>query len=924
MVTRSRLTCLALVLLSMALVGWIRLFPQSLVTLDDRAERIARRELQERLSGEAPARVPPARRLAHADGLTDRWIERHPAEFTAKKAAVAQRLRSELTYTGQDGRPYVYLGDFDSYLWLRHARNLLGTGTPCDAVVGGVCRDTYTNAPVGARSIYARTLHVVAIAGLHDIITFWRPAHPLPASSFLVAVIAGVLGVLPAFFVARSLAGATAGLFAGLLTAIHPIVLNRTIGSDNDVWNVVLPLCMVWALMGALGAPDSRRAALWAGLAGVAVGLQAWAWRGWLFSYSVSLAGLVLAALAHAVRYGIRRRTARIWHAPDPRRSALALVIFYVIAGAAVSVAGSDEPYFAIPAKAVAALIGRVAGNTAPSGEVVSDWPSALSRVAELKPLRLAGIVSAIGGVPVFLLGLVGLLLLLLPADRWQWRHRAVLVMGALVYGYALIGIEPSVATMLALLTLPLVAALILGSGTGEGWPIVHLTGAFIVILWFLAALVSAHGGPRFLLLLAPPFGIACGVVAGRFVSWIRGVTDVMPRGYRAVGVTVLTAVIVLGLLHPLEWGYAAARSYTPLLHGAWWQSLTRLRDSAASDAIVHTWWDYGHWVTYVAERRVSNDGTSLSTHIPHWVSRALVAPDEAPSVGILRMLSCGSDATPLPEGAQGAYGKLRASGRDPVAAYAILSDLVTLDEGAAAAYLAQHGFTPSERVEILRSTHCDPPEGYLLLGSALTSIRWSWMSFGLWDPRLGQRALPGEVPSDDETRSRADVRESSLLISVRPASGALPWVPFSPRWLPCRASTDGHAMSCQIGMAIELGRPVLEAFTYRSASPQDGRLHTRERRAGAPTEGAPAMVLLAGARQMTPVRTASPTYPDLAVLVDVPAARILVGAPDLLRSTYVHLMYLDGRYATHYRKADERADTRGRVLTWKIEWKAK
>jgi hypothetical protein len=42
-VTPSRVTCWALVLLTMALVGWIRLPPQSLGIADDRGDRIARR-----------------------------------------------------------------------------------------------------------------------------------------------------------------------------------------------------------------------------------------------------------------------------------------------------------------------------------------------------------------------------------------------------------------------------------------------------------------------------------------------------------------------------------------------------------------------------------------------------------------------------------------------------------------------------------------------------------------------------------------------------------------------------------------------------------------------------------------------------------------------------------------------------------------
>src|SRR3989442_16013678 len=99
-------------------------------------------------------------------------------------------------------------------------------------------------------------------------------------------------------------------------------------------------------------------------------------------------------------------------------------------------------------------------------------------------------------------------------------------------------------------------------------------------------------------------------------------------------------------------------------MNDAWWTTLESIRDDTPPDAIVNTWWDYGYWVKYVADRRVSADGGSLRTHIPHWVGRALLAADEGESVGLLRMLDCGSDATPEPEGRRGAFGALVASGR--------------------------------------------------------------------------------------------------------------------------------------------------------------------------------------------------------------------------------------------------------------------
>src|SRR5262245_38469123 len=873
---RSRVTCWALVLLIMVLVGWIRLLPLSLPIADDRAERLARRQLHEPRSGQASGQGADTR-------------------------AIARRLRAEMTYTGADGREHVYLGDYDSYLWLRHARNYLRTGTPCDAVVDGTCRDTHTNAPVGARTPYARSLHVAAIVGVHRLVMWVRPTYPLPSSAFLVPVIAGVLGVIPAFFIARGLAGMTAGVFAAVVTAIHPIVLIRTIGSDNDVWNVVLPLYMVWAAMGALGAATSRRAVLWAGLAGIMVGLQAWAWRGWLFAYVVLMAGLVSAALLHATRYAFRHRTLYVSRAPDLPRTVLVLVVVYLVAGVSVSLA--EDAYFSIPVKTAGALI-RAFGKPGPADhDATSAWPSTLASVSELLPLRSLQIARGMGGIGVFVASLLGLLLLLLPTNRWRWWHGAVLAISILVYGYGVAASESSRRMLLALMSAPLAVGLIMQWWGDEEPPAAQQGGALVVIIWFLAAAVMSVGGLRFLLLLAPPFGIACAVAIGRLEAWIGSLITVMPGWYRPVGVCVLGGVMGLVLLYPVHRGDAVARGYTPIMRDMWWDSLTHLRETAHPDAIVHTWWDYGHWVKYVAERRVSNDGTSLLTHIPHWLARALAAPTEVESVGVLRMLSCGSDATPLPEGTQGAYGKVRATGRDPIMAYGIVSDLVTLDQAAATTYLTQRGFAEAERADILRSTHCHPPESYLIINSALVTRRRTWMSLGLWDPRRNER-MHGSRDGSSATEPRA--------------------VLFVSNWLPCRTARGAGDMVCDVQLTLGSGGAMLHTFSYRSSTPRDARLQVRESRGGASsdtTEGTPATVLFAGAERIERMNFASPTHPDLAVLVDMSGARILVGTPSFLQSTFVHLMYLDGRYARHYRKDDDRSGQAERVLTWRVEW---
>src|SRR5262245_25885214 len=128
-----------LILACMSLVVWVRTLPLSLRAADDRAGELMRRWIHVQLTRDAAQKslpVPGNRQVRE-------WIKNNPEKFAEQKAALAQRLKSRLRYTGPDGREYVYLAGVDSYLWLRHARNYLQTGTVCDAIVDGECRDTY-------------------------------------------------------------------------------------------------------------------------------------------------------------------------------------------------------------------------------------------------------------------------------------------------------------------------------------------------------------------------------------------------------------------------------------------------------------------------------------------------------------------------------------------------------------------------------------------------------------------------------------------------------------------------------------------------------------------------------------------------------------------------------------------------------------
>ncbi len=62
---------------------------------------------------------------------------------------------------------------------------------------------------------------------------------------------------------------------------------------------------------------------------------------------------------------------------------------------------------------------------------------------------------------------------------------------------------------------------------------------------------------------------------------------------------------------------------------------------------------------------------------------------------------------------------------------------------------------------------------------------------------------------------------------------------------------------------------------------------------------------------------------PDgVGVLIDADTHRAMVGSPNAIASTYVQLLFLDGRGLTRLEKLDDRTGTWGRrIASWQIDW---
>ena len=921
-----------LLIAGVALVAWIRLLPLSLGVLTDQAALQAeRREAQTIEAGLAADMTPERRQSAITSGV-NRWRKEHRAEFEAQREQNLRALRAELTYQDADGASHVFLGDFDSYHWLRMARNYLRTGTTCDAVVAGQCRDTYANAPVGRAALYNRSLHIAAIVALHRLITFLKPAYPLEASSYLVPVLVGILGVFPTYALGARLAGELGGLSAALLAAVNPLFLTRSLGSDDDVWNIVLPMFVVWAASEAGSASSVRRQVALAVLAGIMVGLDAATWTGWRFAAGVVLLALAANLLIEILRGAIGKYSGRSWNAANPTRAAVVLVVFYVAAGSFAALT-KDSGAFGFPLKLITPLIAAPHSSANIARSVW--WPNVFSTVAELAPPNLGYMKAVMGGRLYFFASLLGLMVLALPKTRWRLYHFALLG-GAAILDWRLVNSNLGRVRMLALLTAPLAAAILIETILDQD-KADDRGAALMVIVWYLSALFLSYQAVRLVMMLVPAFALAFAVALGRSHGWAESkVCALWSAGW--IARPALLAVFAATLWLPMRESWMSARGYLPFMTSTWWNTLNFVREKTPPDAIVNNWWDYGYWTEYLAQRRVIADGASLQTHIPYWTAKALAAPSEKETAGLLRMLDCGSDATPDPEGRDGAYGKLVAYGFDELKAQAIVSDLVRMGRSQARTYLAEQKLGASAQDDVLRSTHCDPAPAYLVLSSVMKPAG-GWWSLATWDFRRAyvmERAqeLP-EAQATSELMSHlgysgiearvVDQRAASLKSASDEQRFMAPGLSnFASPWLNCKV-VNGLLMTCAGGVKLDPANNIV-GVVFPPDNPADARLLVVRSfgQGGTPIvkQSRPGTVFIAGAQGLQQVSNPGWEYGRIGVLIDQGGARVRLGSPTLLRSTFSNLMYLDGRYQSFFEKAFDQTGFAGEHVTlWKINW---
>jgi len=300
-------------------------------------------------------------------------------------------------------------------------------------------------------------------------------------------------------------------------------------------------------------------------------------------------------------------------------------------------------------------IFGSIEGIATVSGTNI--WPNVLSSVAELNAASFQSIISSVGGAMVFLIAMLGLVLLTLDFksknNKFNLYNKIILGFATIwtlmiIKGNVFVSLTANSALVfLVLLFLPVGIAMLLSILNDNKSNKIFLS--LLLSIWMAGTIYMSLNGVRFILLLAPAFSIAFGIGLYYFAKIINNFFTkefkIQNKFKQSIAGTLIVGLLFLTLYVPMfNQANAISNGTLPNFDDAWYNSMYKIEENSKENAIITSWWDFGHFFAAVSNRGVTFDGGSQTTPRAHWVGKLLMENDEQKSLDMLRMLVCGGN----------------------------------------------------------------------------------------------------------------------------------------------------------------------------------------------------------------------------------------------------------------------------------------
>jgi dolichyl-phosphooligosaccharide-protein glycotransferase len=803
----------------------------------------------------------------------------------------------------------MYLPDIDPYYWQRYAENIIDHGYMGDEIKNGVEWDNHQLAPIGRSIGGMDRFHTYYLAYEYKVMKIFSPSLTLRESMFWYPVIISALTVLMVFFIGRKISSTTGGFFAALMVGINAALLNRTTfgRADSDAWVVFFSVLTAWIFIEALSAKNWKVRIALSIASGLAMGVYSTAWGGWwymfYFLFGTAIAHIAYNMLTH--RAELKQGIMKFAMHSAIKDTGIIIILFFIASAIFVSTLSSVQSF--------KSSFTSFTGVSQMKDPVYSNlWPNVLTTVAELNEGSVNDIVGNIGGKFLLFLALMGIALTLI-RQKNAGIAEFILLGGSAVWWFILLMTLPSSPIMfILLLSIPLMLWLLWG--VWKQIRDINISYAVLILIWLMGTIYASTKGIRFTLMMVPPISLGFGVglgIAHKYLSKGLSRTLQMPWAITSFIVILLLGVTFFAPSNMFQASSQIAKQDVPLVDDAWWDSLKAIESNSSKNAIITSWWDFGHHFKEIADRPVTFDGTTQQFPQAHWVGMLFSTEDEQMAMGILKMIDCG--------GVKG-FDELEKIIGSTVKSIDILDEILPIeDKEQVASMLQGYGLSSQQVQHVMQYTHCEPPEAYVIASEDMIGKSGVWSHFGFWDFKKADlvinaksRNLDDAVAYIQQGYNYTPQKAKQLyyeLQGLKTASDENSWV--SP-WYSLGSGTSG----CQVsGETVKCGDGLVVNLTTNDAWFQlsEGLKH--------PVSFV--YVTKDGVQVKKYTENVMTQQSISAVLIPVGTGyESTLASPELASSMFMKLFYLGGAGLSHFKQLSyQRGVTGQRIYVWKVDW---
>ncbi len=928
--TNKKFLITSLILIALFFSIYFRAYPAHLPTTDDWAENNVERSVKKQISLKVSKQypnLPPKNKKEMVNERFSKFMEENRDKFQPRIEKMSNQFKKEF----KDDSGQTYLLAIDPYQFYRLSKNIVETGGMGTGVKDGKQWDYQSVAPKG-RPVSPNLHHWVEV-WFYRFLSLFNSNLSFMTAVFWLPVILSALAVIPAFFIAERKAGIIGGFLSAMLVAVHPAFLGRTAAgfSDTDPYNILLPLLIVWAFLEAFEADSFNKRAVLGSVTGLLVGVFSFAWIGWWYIFDVLIAVLIVFLVYLFVKNWLWDSSLSF----DNKRllSPLQTSAFFILSsGVFVTLFSSFSTF-------LNGFKGPINFLSLKQAVHKDLWPNVYTTVAELNTGNISGIIKqlSMGNTLFFIAAGIGIVLTLVNLDDLGWKEWSLLGGSFLVFLFLISkkGLSMSIWFYLLIFSIPVLAGGLL-TLVKKG---IDVKYALLLSGWFIGSMFASTKGARFVMVIVPAFSISFGIFWGCAKKIL---TRNLAKNFevsREVLTPIISLIILAVLISPVSSAHKSAKNEVPSMNDAWWSSLKKIESSSEEDAIITSWWDFGHWFKAVADRPVTFDGASQNSPMAHWVGKLLQTSDEEEAVSILRMLDCGSN---------NAFEVVDERFNDTVASVKIVKKILPLTKDKAEEFLRKEDFSEERISRVLESTHCTPPEGFVIASKDMVGKASVWSHFGLWSfekayvynelkDKPSETAVSELVDRFNYSKEKAEqlyFDAQSLTTDKKANSWISPWPNYNSGWKQCSEKPNKSLVACSLGMNlrgsqggnVRLERAVINTSdlnsSYLSFSVYNSQTNTRVKE-GERISPAGFVVAKNHSLKRIPAGDGEESLRFDLVIDLQKGPKALIASPKLSTSMFTRLFFFNGRYLDYFNDFHKETNpvTGNEIHIYKADW---